>query len=311
MEANLIMPNNLDLKRLEHFLVVLDCKSFGKAAKQLNMTQSGLTKSIQALEEYIGVTLFTRHSRGVNPTNFGNTLARHAALITAQSNRAKIEIEALKDGRSGTIEIGIAPSWLMGGKMSRVISQVIKNRPSLNIRIYSQVSSRQLFDRLLRGELDFVIGTEQFGGQHPECEFIKLTEDVHGIVVRSKHPILRKHKITVTDFKEFGWVMRENETFYRKYFESIYVEANEPLPQPIVETNSIPLIISTIASTNYLGAARWADVEVSGRTDIVLLDQPFRWKRNVSIMCRRNEPVSGASNAFIEAIIQNFSDNYI
>jgi len=291
------MLNNLDLKRLEHFLAVLNCKSFGKAAKQLNITQSGLTKSIQALEEYIGATLFIRHSRGVKPTSFGDTLSRHAALIISQSNSAKNEIEALKDGRSGTIKIGIAPSWLMGRKMSHLISKFIKNRPNLNIRIYSQVSSRRLFDRLLKGEFNFVIGSEQFGGQYPDCEFRKLTEDVHGIIVRSKHPILKKKKISVADFKEFGWVMREKETFYRKYFESIYVEANEPIPQPIVETNSIPLIISTIASTNYLGAARWADIEASGRNDIVLLDQPFRWKRNVSIMSRQNEPATGASSA--------------
>jgi DNA-binding transcriptional LysR family regulator len=50
----------MDLRRFEHFLAVIECCSFGKAAKQLKITQSGLTKSIQALEESVGTPLFIR-----------------------------------------------------------------------------------------------------------------------------------------------------------------------------------------------------------------------------------------------------------
>jgi DNA-binding transcriptional LysR family regulator len=297
----------MDLRRLEHFLAVIEYCSFGKAAKQLKITQSGLTKSIQALEESVGTLLFIRHSRGVKPTKYGESLSRHAALILAQSANALDEIGALKVGRAGKLEIGIAPAWMMGDQLSKVISEMAKNQPGLNLRIFSQVSSRQLFERLLKGELDIVIGTEQYGSKHPDCEFTHLVENVHGVIVRAKHPILKKKKIMISDFDEYGWVMREQKTFYHQHFESIYVEANKPIPQPIVETNSIPLIIATVANTDYLGAARRADIKALGQTDVVLLEEPFRWKRNVSIMRRRDEPLSGAGQSFIDALLANFS----
>ena len=54
--------------------MVTECGSFGKAARQLGMTLSGLTKSIQTLEESVGILLFIRHARGVDPTKYGRSL---------------------------------------------------------------------------------------------------------------------------------------------------------------------------------------------------------------------------------------------
>ena len=47
----------MDLRRLEIFLEVLDKGSFGAAARALGMTQSGLTKSVQTLEDTVGAPI--------------------------------------------------------------------------------------------------------------------------------------------------------------------------------------------------------------------------------------------------------------
>jgi len=39
-----------------------------------------------------------------------------------------------------------------------------------------------------------------------------------------------------------------------------------------------------------------------GHKDIVMLDPPFRWTRNVGVMRRRNEPLSGAGLDFIDRL---------
>jgi DNA-binding transcriptional LysR family regulator len=295
----------MDLRRLDHFLTVVDCGSFGSAAKKLEMTQSGLTKSIQTLEESVGIPLFIRHARGVEPTKFGRSLAQHAKLIRSQAENALEEIKALKEGHDGTLEIGIAPTWMMGDYLSRIVADIVKNRPGLNLRIYSHVSSRALFETLLEGGLDIIIGTEQSGGEHPNCEFTQLIEDVHGMIVRKNHPLLKKRKLSVNDFDQYGWIMREEQTFYRQRFDALYFEANKPTPQPAIETNSIPLTIATVANTDYVGAARRADIDALGRDDIVMLKEPYRWMRNVSIMRRRDEPLSGAGKEFIQTLVEN------
>ena len=296
----------MDLRQFEHFLMVIELGSFGKAARQLQITQSGLTKSIQSLEQSVGANLFVRHTRGVNPTKFGTSLSQHARLILAQSKNAKREIQALKDGLAGKLEVGIAAAWLMGDKLSKIISEIIQSNPSLNLRIYSQVSSRKLFEQLLHGRLDIVIGTEQSAGIHPDCNFIHLTESTHGIIVRKGHPLLKKKKISISHFDDFNWIMREPGSFYRQHFEGLYREANKPFPRPLVETNSISLTVATVANTDYLGAARLADIELLKRENVVLLKKPFQWKRNIAVMHRRGEPLSKTGEKFIKSIVMNF-----
>ncbi|MBL6865155.1 MAG: LysR family transcriptional regulator [Rhodospirillales bacterium] len=296
----------MDLRQFEHFLVVFELGSFGKAAKQLQITQSGLTKSIQSLEQSVGANLFVRHTRGVNPTKFGASLSQHARLILAQSKNAKREIQALKDGLAGKLEVGIAAAWLMEDKLSKIISGIIQSNPGLILRIYSQVSSRKLFEQLLQGKLDIVIGTEQYAGIHPDCNFIHLKESIHGIVVRKGHPLLKKKKISISHFKDFNWVMREPGSFYRQQLEGLYREANRPFPRPLVETNSISLTVATVADTDYLGAARLADIGLSGRENVVLLKKPFQWKRNIAVMHRQGEPLSKTGEKFIKSIVMNF-----
>ena len=127
------------------------------------MTQSGLTKSIQTLEKSIGVTLFIRHARGVEPTKYGKSLAQHATPIGVQVGNALSDIEALKSGHAGSLNIGVSPTWLMEDELPRVIMDLIADRPGLNLGIFSRVSSKELLETLRSGGLDIIIGTEQVG----------------------------------------------------------------------------------------------------------------------------------------------------
>jgi DNA-binding transcriptional LysR family regulator len=54
----------LNLRRLEHLTVIAEEKSFLKAALRLNLTQPALTRSIQTLEESLGLQLLNRAHEG-------------------------------------------------------------------------------------------------------------------------------------------------------------------------------------------------------------------------------------------------------
>jgi DNA-binding transcriptional LysR family regulator len=69
------MPDELSL--LSAFLTVAEERSFTRAAKQLNISTSGLSHAIRRLEEQIGVRLLTRTTRSVSPTDAGEQLLAH------------------------------------------------------------------------------------------------------------------------------------------------------------------------------------------------------------------------------------------
>src|SRR5450631_3885935 len=88
------------LKRLKSRQMLLlialqEMRSLRKAAASLNMTQPTATKLLQDLEHAIGLPLFDRGRRGVQPTNYGEVMIRHARLVLADLDRTRLELEAL------------------------------------------------------------------------------------------------------------------------------------------------------------------------------------------------------------------------
>jgi DNA-binding transcriptional LysR family regulator len=74
----------MDLRQLEYFLRVAQRRNISAAAAELNITQPSLTKSIKLLEKELGVRLFDRLARGVELTDYGHTLLRHAEAVHVQ-----------------------------------------------------------------------------------------------------------------------------------------------------------------------------------------------------------------------------------
>ena len=100
----------LDVLKLHQLAVIIRCKSFSRAAEQLGISQSALSKSVKSLERSLGVKLLDRGRFGALPTPFGLALARHADAVEAELRTADSEIVALKTARHGHVCVGCGPS---------------------------------------------------------------------------------------------------------------------------------------------------------------------------------------------------------
>ncbi len=69
------MRINLDLDKLKIFYYVAKAKKFTTASEILNISQPALSRSIQLLEDRLGIKLFYRHARGLTLTAQGEILA--------------------------------------------------------------------------------------------------------------------------------------------------------------------------------------------------------------------------------------------
>ncbi len=71
---------------LSEFLVVAKHLSFTKAAKELFITQSVLSRHIAALENYLGIELLHRNNRYVTITKAGRVLCEHGGYVIQKLN---------------------------------------------------------------------------------------------------------------------------------------------------------------------------------------------------------------------------------
>ena len=85
------------LRLLECALALDEHRNFGRAAKQLGISQPTLTRSIQVLERQLDAQLFDRSGeRGVEPTSFGAIVLKSARRVTLDISELKREVLPLR-----------------------------------------------------------------------------------------------------------------------------------------------------------------------------------------------------------------------
>lgn len=94
-----------ELSVLSAFLVVAEERSFTRAAKQLNISTSGVSHAIRRLEEQIGVRLLTRTTRSVSPTDAGEQLLAHLRPALADIRGTLTNLSSLQTKPVGRVRL--------------------------------------------------------------------------------------------------------------------------------------------------------------------------------------------------------------
>ncbi|HNP66049.1 MAG TPA: LysR family transcriptional regulator, partial [Woeseiaceae bacterium] len=96
----------MELRQLRHFLTLMETRNFTRAAEQCCLTPQALSKSIRRLEESLGVRLFDRDTRMVQPTLFGEQIHLYAQNIDAESRSLIRTIDSLLGHGVKSLAIG-------------------------------------------------------------------------------------------------------------------------------------------------------------------------------------------------------------
>lgn len=96
----------MDIKQLKYFLHVCKNKSLSETAKELYITEQGLSKSIKGLENEIGVPLFKRIGNKLVPTNYGVIVKNKSSHIVEEFDSFKNSIKKISSINKKRILIG-------------------------------------------------------------------------------------------------------------------------------------------------------------------------------------------------------------
>src|SRR3990172_8781786 len=99
------------LRQIRAVIAVCEEGSFTRAAARENATQSGISQHIAAVERAMGVRLFERSSSGVRPTPAGLRYYRRCVEAVGTLSAAGEEIRALAGRVTGTLRIGLMPTF--------------------------------------------------------------------------------------------------------------------------------------------------------------------------------------------------------
>ena len=126
------MRNELSL--LSAFLTVAEERSFTRAAKQLNISTSGVSHAVRRLEEQIGVRLLTRTTRSVSPTDAGEQLLAHLRPALADIRGTLTTLSGLQTKPIGRVRL-LCPRLAARTVLAPKLGQFARHYPEVVLEV--------------------------------------------------------------------------------------------------------------------------------------------------------------------------------
>ena len=144
-----------DLRQLRYFVTIAEEGSFSKASLQLGVAQSALSHHVSQMEARLGVTLLSRHSKGVEQTESGARFLNHAHAILAAVDAATNDVRDDAKEPGGLVRLGatltVAPMLI-----EPLMARLSETAPRVSLRIEERLSP-QLVQAVASGELDVAV----------------------------------------------------------------------------------------------------------------------------------------------------------
>ncbi|MDH5254943.1 MAG: LysR family transcriptional regulator [Gammaproteobacteria bacterium] len=241
----------MEHRQLERFLAVIEQGSLAAAARHLHLTQQALSASLANLEKDLGVRLFDRSPGGITqPTPHGTALIRHARAQLAGAERARQELLAMSDGRTGTVTVGLGESFA-GDIIAEAVLRFRRARPGIRVNLIEGYSEK-LRHRLYDGEFDFIAaGVSAYElAEGFTREVIYSANDV--IAVRPEHPLAQRRGLTLRDLEGHAWLVPYSRPADLEAIVEAFVAENLEPPRAIVGSDAYRIGMQLLLASDLL-----------------------------------------------------------
>ena len=288
----------MDLRRLQVFAKVYECRSFSKAASEVLLSQPTVSGHIKSLEEEIGVRLFDRLGREIIPTRAAELLYGYAERILQLVEEASLAVDAFLGRLRGNLVIGgstIPGHYLLPPLVGRFRLMHPEVQLTLHLGDTSEISRR-----VLAGELE--LGVVGAPGKDERLAFTPLMHDQVVLAAWPEHPRAGR-SLALEELKEIPVVMREPGSGTRAFVEEALARrglALEELDLAAQVGSTLGVIMLVRAQVGAGFVSRRAIVEDLGAGRLVELSlDGLELTRRFYLVTRKGRTHSPAAQAFM------------
>jgi DNA-binding transcriptional LysR family regulator len=179
-----------------------------KAAAQLGISEPAVSRAISDMEHTLGVSLFDRSSRGVEPTPYGCALIKRGVAVFDELRLGIREIEFIKDPTIGEVHIGVTSTIAEVGIIAAVIDHMSQKYPRVIFHVMEATPER-LFHELRERNLDLIILLTFDPLASNDIVSEMLYEDRMVVVAAANNPWARRSRIELADLFNEHWTLPE------------------------------------------------------------------------------------------------------
>jgi DNA-binding transcriptional LysR family regulator len=179
---------DLELRSLRHAVTLARLLNYRRAAEEIGVTQSTLTRSIQAIEEKIQARLFDRSRAGVSLTPLGREFVRHAEAVLRSAQDLSQTMARAAGGEAGAVAFGMGP-LVAKAILPGLLEDRLKASPQLHLAVTVR-NAAELMPLLLAEQIEFFVAAPGQAVAPARVRTIVMGQFPISLLVRPGHPLL-------------------------------------------------------------------------------------------------------------------------
>ncbi|MBP2112858.1 LysR family transcriptional regulator [Paenibacillus silagei] len=194
----------MELRQLQYFLKVAQKEHVTRAAEELHVAQSAVSRQIHQLEQELGVDLFMQKGRNLQLTPVGQLFCKRVESVLNELDRSVAEVHEFLDPERGEIRIGF-PHSLGTHLIPSIVAEFRSHYPHVKFR-FKQGAYPSLIKDVISGEVDLA-----FISPFPEnvghvAGDIVMTEELFAILPQN-HPLASREVIRLEQLRDEKFVL--------------------------------------------------------------------------------------------------------
>lgn len=299
----------MNLRHLEHWLALAETGSFSRAAEKLHITQSALSRSIQALEDELGGALVDRIGKRNELTPLGQAVLVRARRIVHEASELKLGAVVLQQGGLGSLRLGLGsgPGAML---MTPWLVYMARHHPGVKVSITRGPTELQL-QQLRERSLDALVVDVRRVVPAADLQIGPVFDMPAGMICRAGHPVLAQYPegVPFVALLQYPVATIPLSDEVARLLVARYGAKADPPSLTTLQCEEIDSLLQTVQQTDavylgILGAARGA----LARGELVVLDvrpplQAGAMLGMVTLTGRTELPVMRVFRKFVEEVL--------
>ena len=287
---------HMKLSYIQAFVAVIKAGSIHAAARDLDLSQPALSKSLRALEEELAAPLLIRSINGVEPTDYGRVFYQRAQIVIDELRKGQEDVMQLRGKLEGSLTVAIAPASTM--QLAPMVFKDFRRRcPDVKLHIVEGIWP-SVAEPLRNGTVDLALSPVLDEISRSELAVEKLIDVQMAVVVRPSHPLAAA--TSLRDLIQGDWLHQGAGGSASVLIRRIFEDQHLPVPLVRVESRSLTATIMMLQTMDLIAVMPRAMLESDAmKGTLVALDLKEQFRANqLGLIYREDRPLTRVAQVF-------------
>jgi len=288
----------MEIEHLYEFVVIAKMESFSRAAEELCMSQSSLSKHILSLERDLGVTLLERRPRSVVLTPVGAQIMPMAAQVYELQNKIRVVADRQSSREKSILCIASIPVMAQYN-ITGILAKFQRQEPAVTLDVQER-EQQDLQTALEKDECELAFCRM---GLEPEenLEYLEICRDNLVAVLPKNHPLADQDSLELTDLKNEQLLFLDQQTGFQHLYFNICRSAGF-VPKIAYTGHRPENIVSLAAQEIGVALLMRRHTDYAANPDVVILDVTPRVESAVCLARRKDRTPTPLAKRFWEFV---------